>query len=210
MINQRTTKWLCVGLLTAVLFCVTLPGVGRAATTAPPDLPDSGHAQTRVLLKTTLGDIIIALDEERAPVSAANFLAYVNAGFYDGTIFHRVIPNFMIQGGGMSADMAEKINRPAIKNEAANGLKNRRGTVAMARTSEVDSATSQFFINLADNPFLDHQTPSPQGYGYAVFGTVIKGMETVDAIAKVATANRAMHQNVPVRPVLIEQSRVLP
>ena len=209
MINQRTTRLLWVGLLTAVLFCATLPGFERSAAAAPP-VPDSGHAKTRVLLKTTLGEIIIALDEERAPLSAANFLAYVNAGFYDGTVFHRVIPNFMMQGGGMSADLTPKSNRPPIKNEAANGLKNRRGTIAMARTSEVDSATSQFFINLADNPFLDHQTPSPQGYGYAVFGTVIKGMETVDAIAKVATANRGMHQNVPVKPVLIEQARVLP
>ncbi len=165
---------------------------------------------TQVLLKTTQGDIIIALDEEKAPISAANFLAYVNDGFYDATIFHRVIPNFMIQGGGMTADMGEKDNRPSIKNEADNGLKNLRGTLAMARTSVVDSATSQFFINLSDNAFLDHQDPSPQGYGYAVFGKVVEGMEIVDAIAAVATGNTGMHQNVPVEPVLIEKATVLP
>lgn len=163
----------------------------------------------QVLLKTSKGDIVISLDEEKAPLSSANFIAYVEAGFFDGTIFHRVIPNFMIQGGGMTADLEQKPNLPPIKNEAHNGLKNLRGALAMARTQVVDSATSQFFINLVDNPFLDHQDPSPQGYGYAVFGTVTEGMDTVDAIAAVATANSGMHQNVPVEPILIEKATVL-
>jgi cyclophilin family peptidyl-prolyl cis-trans isomerase len=164
---------------------------------------------TQILLKTTQGDIVIALDEEKAPLSAANFLAYVNDGFYDGTIFHRVIPNFMIQGGGMTADLSQKDNRGPIKNEADNGLKNLRGTLAMARTQIVDSATSQFFINLSDNAFLDHQDPSPQGYGYAVFGKVVKGMEIVDAIAAVATGNSGIHQDVPVEPVVIEKVEIV-
>ncbi len=164
----------------------------------------------QVLLKTSKGDISITLDEDKAPLSAANFVAYVEDGFFDGTIFHRVIPNFMIQGGGMTADMTQKANRPPIKNEANNGLKNLRGTLAMARTQTVDSATSQFFINLVDNPYLDHQDASAQGYGYAVFGRVTEGMETVDAIAAVATGNNGMHQNVPVEPIVIEKATVLP
>jgi cyclophilin family peptidyl-prolyl cis-trans isomerase len=209
--HPRTTKLLWAGLLAAWLLCgAILPGGRGAAAADPPAAPDSGTARTQVLLKTSLGDIIIALEEEQAPVSTANFLAYVKADFYDGTIFHRVIPDFMIQGGGMTADLVPKRNRPPIKNEAANGLKNRRGTVAMARTQAVDSATSQFFINLADNPFLDHQGRSPQGYGYAVFGTVTEGMETVDAIARIATGTQGMHQNVPVKPVFIERATVLP
>lgn len=201
-----------VGLLVALLlFCaVPAPGQEAPSTTATPSPPKTGHTMKQVLLKTTRGDIVIALDEEKAPLTVANFLAYVNDGFYDGTIFHRVIPGFMIQGGGMTADMGQKANRGPIKNEADNGLKNRRGTLAMARTQVVDSATSQFFINLVDNPFLDHQDPSPQGYGYAVFGEVTEGMETVDAIAGVATGNSGMHQNVPVEPVIIEQASVLP
>ena len=206
-IQKRGCRLLCTGLLSVLLICAAAPTVWGASS-EPSTL--KGHTMTQVLLKTTQGDIIIALDEEKAPISAANFLAYVNDGFYDATIFHRVIPNFMIQGGGMTADMGEKDNRPSIKNEADNGLKNLRGTLAMARTSVVDSATSQFFINLSDNAFLDHQDPSPQGYGYAVFGKVVEGMEIVDAIAAVATGNTGMHQNVPVEPVLIEQATVLP
>ncbi len=209
-IQTRGSRLLCTGLLSVLLLCAAAPTV-RGASPANSTLnPNLGHTMTQVLLKTTQGDIVIALDEEKAPLSVANFLAYVKDGFYDGTIFHRVIPNFMIQGGGMTADMGQKDNRPPIKNEADNGLKNLRGTLAMARTQIVDSATSQFFINLADNPNLDHQDPSPQGYGYAVFGTVAEGMETVDAIAAVATGNSGMHQNVPVEPVFIEQATVLP
>ncbi|OEU61513.1 MAG: hypothetical protein BA870_07665 [Desulfuromonadales bacterium C00003094] len=196
--------------MSVLLFCAAPPTLQGASSSNPSLNPKLGHTMTQVLLKTTQGDIVIALDEEKAPLSAANFLAYVNDGFYDDTIFHRVIPNFMIQGGGMKTDMSQKDNRAPIKNEADNGLKNLRGTLAMARTQIVDSATSQFFINLSDNAFLDHQDPSPQGYGYAVFGKVVKGMEIVDAIAAVATGNSGMHQNVPVEPVLIQQATVLP
>ena len=135
----------------------------------------------------------------------ANFLEYVADGFYDGTIFHRVIGNFMIQGGGMTADMKDKKNKKPIKNEADNGLSNLRGSIAMARTQVVDSATSQFFINVVDNLFLDHQAKTPTGYGYAVFGKVIKGLETVDEIRKVKTGSKGYHQDVPVAPVTIEK-----
>ena len=162
-----------------------------------------------VQLKTSLGDITIELDAEHAPISTANFLRYVNEGFFDGTIFHRVIPGFMIQGGGMTADMTQKPAHEQIRNEANNGLKNLRGTLAMARTQVVDSASSQFFINLADNAFLDHQQETAAGFGYAVFGKVIDGMETVDAIAKVATGRKGYHENVPVEPVIIETSGVI-
>jgi cyclophilin family peptidyl-prolyl cis-trans isomerase len=156
-----------------------------------------------VRMETTLGNITLELDAERAPISTANFIDYVKEGFYDWTIFHRVIPDFMIQGGGMSPLMESKETRPAIKNEATNGLKNLRGTIAMARTQVVDSATSQFFINVVDNAYLDHQDSSPGGYGYAVFGKVIDGMDTVDAIQRTATGNRSGHQNVPLEPVMI-------
>ena len=162
-----------------------------------------------VQLKTSLGDITIELDAEHAPISTANFLRYVNEGFFDGTIFHRVIPGFMIQGGGMTPDMNQKSTHEQIRNEANNGLKNLRGTLAMARTQVVDSASSQFFINLADNAFLDHQQETAAGFGYAVFGKVVNGMETVDAIAKVATGRKGYHENVPVEPVIIETSGVI-
>ncbi len=159
-----------------------------------------------VRLQTTLGDITIELDNERAPETAVNFLAYVREGFYDGTVFHRVIDGFMIQGGGMTTDLKTKQNRAPIRNEANNGLKNQRGTVAMARTQVVDSATSQFFINLADNDFLDHRNSTPAGFGYAVFGRVTDGMETVDAIRKVPTGRSGMHEDVPLQPVVIEKA----
>jgi cyclophilin family peptidyl-prolyl cis-trans isomerase len=153
-----------------------------------------------ITIATSEGDIVIELFEETAPISCANFRQYAADGFFDDTIFHRVIPNFMIQGGGMTADMAQKKTREPITNEAANGERNLRGTLAMARTSVVDSATSQFFINLRDNAFLDH---GDRDYGYAVFGRVTEGMDVVDAIAGVATANRGGHQDVPVEPVVI-------
>ena len=160
----------------------------------------------KVILKTTLGDIIIELYPEKAPVTVKNFLSYVDDGFYNGTVFHRVIPGFMIQGGGMTKDMKQKETHPPIKNEADNGLGNKRGTIAMARTSDINSATSQFFINLKDNSFLDH---GARGFGYAVFGKVVKGMDVVDKIASVKTGNRGMYQNVPVDPVvIISASRV--
>ena len=161
-----------------------------------------------VRMETSLGDITLELDAAKAPETVANFLAYVQDGYYEGTVFHRVIDGFMIQGGGMTSDLTQKKTRSPIKNEADNGLKNLRGTIAMARTQVVDSATSQFFINVADNPFLDHQGKNPMGYGYAVFGRVTEGMETVDAIRKVPTGNKGGHQDVPKEPVTINKVTV--
>ncbi|WP_305047231.1 peptidylprolyl isomerase [Geoalkalibacter sp.] len=163
----------------------------------------------QVILQTSQGDITLELYPAQAPASVANFLAYARDGYYDGTIFHRVISNFMIQGGGMTPDMKNKQTKAPIKNEADNGLKNERGTVAMARTQVVDSATSQFFINVTDNDFLNHRDKSPAGYGYAVFGKVIAGMEAVDAIRKVPTGNAGFHQDVPKTPVVIEKATVV-
>lgn len=164
---------------------------------------------TRVLMKTSLGDIKIELFDDRAPITVKNFLAYVQDRFYDGTIFHRVIPNFMIQGGGFDKNLDPKPTKPPIKNEATNGLKNVTGTIAMARTSVVDSATSQFFINVKDNAFLDHRDASPQGYGYAVFGKVVEGMDVVLKIAQVPTQRVGMHEAVPKEPVVIESVRIV-
>ncbi len=162
-----------------------------------------------VLISTTLGDIKIELDEAKAPITTKNFLAYVNDKHYDGTIFHRVIPGFMIQGGGMDKDMKERSTKPPIKNEAGNGLKNVVGSIAMARTGVVDSATAQFFINVKDNTFLNHTDETPRGFGYAVFGKVVEGMDIVQKIEKVATGNRGMHENVPTEPVIIKSATVV-
>ena len=156
-----------------------------------------------ITLKTNFGDIVIELFEKEAPVTAKNFSEYVKSGFYRDTLFHRVIPGFMIQGGGMDRAFNQKPAGAPIRNEAANQLSNKRGTVAMARTSVVDSATSQFFINLVDNDFLDFRAPTPQHYGYCVFGKVVSGMDVVDKIAGVATGNRGMHRDVPVEDVVI-------
>ena len=164
--------------------------------------------QTIVQMVTNKGDITITLDAEKAPISTENFLNYVRDDFYAQTIFHRVIPNFMIQCGGFTTEMAQKKTKAEIKNEADNGLKNLRGSLAMARTQIVDSASSQFFINLADNEFLNHQGKNPNGYGYAVFGQVTAGMDVVDEIAKVATGNKDYHQDVPVEAVIIESITV--
>jgi len=160
-------------------------------------------ANPQVLLKTNKGDITIELFQDKASISVKNFLSYADEKFYDGTILHRVIKGFMVQGGGMTADMHEKSAKPPIKNEAANGLKNKRGTLAMARTPEIDSATCQFFINLVDNTFLDHKSNNPEEFGYAVFGKVVAGMDVVDAIAGVATGSKGGHQDVPREPVTI-------
>lgn len=157
-----------------------------------------------IVLSTSLGDITVELLTADAPVTVANFLEYVDDGHFDGTIFHRVMPGFMIQGGGFAPDMGERATRSPIKNEADNGVKNTRGTLAMARTQEADSATSQFFINLADSTFLDH---GGRDFGYAVFGRVTEGMDVVDRIAAVKTANRGMHGDVPVEPVIIVSLR---
>jgi cyclophilin family peptidyl-prolyl cis-trans isomerase len=161
-----------------------------------------------VLLQTSQGEIKLELDAEKAPATVKNFLDYVAAGHYDGTIFHRVIKDFMIQGGGFTAEGVQKETRPPIKNEADNGLKNVRGTVAMARTNVVDSATSQFFINLKDNGFLDHRSKSPSAYGYAVFGRVVEGMAVVDKIANIPTQRRdPRFQDFPVEPVIIKAAK---
>jgi peptidyl-prolyl cis-trans isomerase B (cyclophilin B) len=161
-----------------------------------------------VYMETNKGPIMIELDRAKAPISVENFIAYAKAGHYDGTIFHRVIKGFMIQGGGMTTDMTEKPTNAPIKNEATNGLKNKVGTIAMARTAVVDSATSQFFINTADNKFLDNAGLNPDKFGYAVFGKVIDGMDAVWAIESVATGSKAGHQDVPVEPVIIEKVSV--
>ena len=160
----------------------------------------------RVILVTSLGDITLELDAERAPKTVANFLAYVKAGHYEGTVFHRVIENFMIQGGGFTADMKQKPTKAAIPIESRNGLKNVRGAIAMARTSDPNSATAQFFINTVDNPNLDY--PSFDGHGYAVFGKVVAGMDVVDKIRAVPTTSVGPHQNVPAQPVLIRSARL--
>ena len=162
-----------------------------------------------VVIKTSMGDIKVELDKAKAPVTVENFLGYVNDKFYDGTIFHRVIPAFMIQGGGFDKDMSQKKTKAGIKNEAGNGLKNTNGTLAMARTSDPNSATAQFFINTKDNAFLDHRNDTPQGYGYAVFGKVIDGMDVVKKIEQVQTTTRPPHENVPSTPVIIESVRVV-
>jgi cyclophilin family peptidyl-prolyl cis-trans isomerase len=162
-----------------------------------------------VVMETTLGTIQIELYPDKAPVSVRNFLGYVRAKHYDGLLFHRVIPGFMIQGGGLFADMSEKPAGPPIKNEAVNGLKNDRGTIAMARTQAVDSATSQFFINVKDNDFLNHRDEAGRGFGYAVFGRVIQGMDVVDKIVAVLTLTKGGFQNVPADPVVIRLARIL-
>ncbi|HEY0562040.1 MAG TPA: peptidylprolyl isomerase [Methylophilus sp.] len=161
-----------------------------------------------VKLSTNFGDITIALDAEKAPVTVANFLSYVEQGFYENVIFHRVIDGFMIQGGGFDTNMKQKPTDAPIKNEADNGLTNDKYTIAMARTSVPDSASSQFFINVGDNTFLNHTAPTPSGWGYCVFGKVVEGMDVVDKIRAVKTTSKAGHQDVPVEPVVINQAMV--
>jgi cyclophilin family peptidyl-prolyl cis-trans isomerase len=156
--------------------------------------------------KTTLGDFSVELLPTEAPISSDNFQAYVDAGYFDGTIFHRVIPGFMLQGGGFTADMQQKKTNDPIKNEATNGLKNKRGTLSMARTNDINSATSQFFVNLVDNEFLDNK---PGSYGYAVFGKVVSGMDVIDAIAKVKTGRKGHHDDVPVEAVIITSAKTV-
>lgn len=168
-------------------------------------------AGTQVNMDTNFGAILLELEDQKAPKTVENFLYYVQNGFYEGTLFHRVIANFMIQGGGFTADFEKKETRAPIPNEANNGLKNLRGSIAMARTSDPNSATSQFFINLKDNSFLDHQAPTPQGWGYAVFGKVIKGMEVVDKISQIPTGPAGpFNKDAPQTPVLIHKITVIP
>jgi len=184
-------------LITAVLTLLLFTGAGFS----------SALAATLVVIDTSYGEIKVELDEAKAPQSVQNFLAYADKGHYNGTIFHRVIKDFMIQGGGMNADLTPKPTAAPIKNEASNGLKNLRGTIAMARTGVVDSATSQFFINLKDNAFLDHRDTSMQGYGYAVFGKVVSGMDVVDRIGTSPTGMRNRFSDVPVETVTIKSVR---
>ena len=173
-----------------------------AAAEPAPELEQAKETDM-VIIKTTLGDIKVKLAADKAPLTVANFLAYVDSKHYDGTIFHRVIDGFMIQGGGFDANMRQKPTKAPIKNEAANGLQNKRGTLAMARTAIVDSATSQFFINVKDNGFLDFRAPNPQGFGYCVFGEVVEGLDVVDQIKGVRTGVKAGMSDVPLETVAI-------
>jgi peptidyl-prolyl cis-trans isomerase B (cyclophilin B) len=190
MISTRLSPLLAVLLMTAA-------AMSTAAEPAP-----------RVRLETTMGNIILELDRERAPTTVDNFLTYVNDGFYDDTIFHRVIDGFMIQGGGYTADFSRKETRPSIKNEADNGLQNVRGSIAMARTSDPHSASAQFFINVADNAMLDHKAPNPRGWGYAVFGRVAEGMDVVDKIRTQATGVQAGFRDTPKKTITITRAVV--
>jgi peptidyl-prolyl cis-trans isomerase A (cyclophilin A) len=193
--------------LIAVIVLVAFACTAYAAE-APKPVKTAGKNPV-VLVQTSMGNIKLELFEKEAPISVKNFLAYVNSGFYSGTIFHRVIPNFMIQGGGFTTDFKEKPTNPPIKNEAGNGIKNVRGTLAMARTFIIDSASAQFFINVKDNDFLNHSSNSMQGYGYAVFGKVIEGMDVVDKIAAVPTGMHGDFSDVPKKEVIINSMKVL-
>jgi len=189
-----------------VLVCsVCVFGLARVDwAQAAPDAAEKGGGKPVVILSTSQGDVKVELDSEKAPITVKNFLGYVDDGFFDGTIFHRVIPGFMIQGGGFDQQMAQKDTRAPIKNEADNGLSNERGTLAMARTSDVNSATAQFFINLKDNDFLNHGS---RDFGYAVFGKVVDGMAVVDKIAATPTTSRKGQSDVPTEPIVINSAR---
>lgn len=192
-----------------------LPLVFLSAQAAPPSTstPKQGvtsmSTNPRVKMTTSLGDIVITLDAVKAPKTVANFLAYVNDGFYNGTVFHRVIDGFMVQGGGFEPGLKQKPTKANVENEANNGLKNNKYTLAMARTSDPHSATAQFFINVANNDFLNHTAPTAQGWGYAVFGEVTEGKDIVDKMRAVPTANSGFHQNVPTTDLLITKAVVL-
>jgi len=208
------TQTVMLAMLSMLLVSVvTAQSADPPKSPAPAKSPAPGASAAkapRVLMKTSLGEITIELYPDKAPITVKNFLDYVDAKFYDGTIFHRVIPGFMNQGGGFTADMQQKPTRAPIKNEAGNGLKNTVGTVAMARTGVVDSATAQFFVNTADNAFLDHRDETAPGFGYAVFGKVVNGIDVVKKIAAVPTANKGGLQNVPVTAIVIESVRMVP
>jgi len=197
--------------LGALLLGISGCGASEPATQAVSTAPAAGQAANpRVLIETSKGNITVEVFPAQAPQSAANFLGYVESGFYDGLIFHRVIPNFMIQTGGMNPDMTEKPKKAPIPNEADNGLKNLRGTLAMARMADPNSASSQFFINVADNAFLNHRGKSVQGWGYAVFGQVVDGMDVVDAIVAVPRGNHGPHGDVPIEPIVMQRVTLLP
>lgn len=190
-------------IIPGVLLCFASTFAGAAAPTATGD-----SIVTTVSMQTSKGTIVLELDAEKAPVTVQNFVEYAESGFYEGTIFHRVIPNFMVQGGGFEPDMSQKTARENIKNEADNGLKNELGTIAMARTPDPHSASSQFFINAKDNDFLNHRSKTPDGWGYCVFGKVVEGLDVVKAIEAVPTTTRGGHQDVPAENVIIEKVTV--
>ena len=194
-----------IAIASVAAVCLPLAAIAQSQPAAG-SCAAKGTAPMKVKLTTSMGPIVIELNKEKAPVSVENFVKYVEAGHYNGTIFHRVIDGFMVQGGGFDKDMRQKPVQSTIKNESTNGLKNSNYTVAMARTGVRDSATSQFFINVKDNDFLDYSGESPQGWGYAVFGKVVEGKEIVDKIKKVATGNSGGHQNVPTQAVTIEKA----
>ncbi len=194
-------------LIASALLAFPLIATAQAPATCTAAL--KGTTPVKVKLTTSMGPIVIQLDKEKAPISAENFVKYVESGHYNGTIFHRVIDNFMIQGGGFAKDMSQKPTQAPIKNESTNGLKNDNYTVAMARTGVRDSATSQFFINVKDNDFLNYSGETPQGFGYAVFGKVVEGKEVVDKMKKVPTGNAAGHQNVPTTAIVIEKAECI-
>ena len=195
----------------ALMLGISGCGASEPGKQAVSTAPAAGQpANPRVLIETSKGNITVEVFPAQAPKSAENFINYVKTGYYDGLIFHRVIPGFMVQGGGMLPSMAEKAEKTPIQNEADNGLKNLRGTLAMARTNEPHSASSQFFINVADNAFLNHRGKSPEGWGYAVFGQVVDGMDVVDAIVAVPRGNRGPHGDVPIEPILMQRVSLLP
>jgi len=196
-------------LVAATLAIFTACAVSTALASSQPEPKGESSMHPRVKLATSHGDIVLELDREKAPKTVENFLNYVNSVFYDGTIFHRVINGFMIQGGGFEPGMKQKPTNAPIENEANNGLGNAIYTIAMARTNDPHSATAQFFINVADNDFLNHTAPNPRGWGYAVFGKVVEGTETVDAIKAVPTGARAGHQDVPTDDVVILKAEAL-
>lgn len=201
---------MAVAMTMGLLLCMAAvkPCTAQPAPPQPQPAPTSpSPAHPIVILQTSEGLIKLELWPDKAPLTVRNFLRYVDEGFYDGTIFHRVIDGFMIQGGGFSPDMREKPTHEPIKNEAAADLKNQRGAIAMARTSVVDSATAQFFINVKDNANLDHRDETPRGFGYAVFGKVIEGMDVVDRIKAVPTSTVGPYQNVPQKPVIIQKAQ---
>ena len=206
-------NWLRV--MRSLVLVGMLPLVCLSAQAAPPSTstPKQGvtsmSTNPRVKMTTSLGDIVITLDAAKAPKTVANFLAYVNDGFYNGTVFHRVIDGFMVQGGGFEPGLKQKPTKANVENEANNGLKNTMYTLAMARTSDPHSATAQFFINVANNEFLNHTAPTAQGWGYAVFGEVTEGKDIVDKMRAVATANSGFHQNVPTTDLVITKAVVL-
>lgn len=208
---------MCIAVTFVLAFATALaspqaaPPAGTARVQAPPlqaPAPTPAPGNPVVVVSTSMGDITIELFKDRAPVSVENFLQYVADGFYEGTIFHRVKPGYVIQGGGYTPEMVERTTRPPIQNEATNGLRNTRGTVAMARMRALRSATAQWYINLANNTALDHRGYSPEDFGYAVFGRVLEGMNVVDKIAATPTAMNGPHDDVPVTPVVITKVTV--